>query len=147
MLCSWFAWWRPARLQVSDGEEEDWTPAKAKKAEREHANDDLSSHGCLMNGIGSQEKTDSSGDRSCPWRRSRRQHDFSTHVDEHPVPPQMVACAEKTMHRITEHPAQPVWRQKQFTGVASSTASRLSIGLERPRKHALDGRQHALQSV
>ena len=77
-----------------------------------------------MNGIGPH----SNCDRSCPWRRSRRQHDSSTTWDEHPVPPTR-------------------WQKQLRRRRPTSTASRLSIRLERPKKHALDVRQYALQSL
>ena len=49
MLCSWFAFWRPVRLQLLDGEEvaEDWTPAGAEKA-GEYVNVNSSSRDDLM---------------------------------------------------------------------------------------------------
>ena len=88
----------------------------------------MSSHNCLIDGIGLHGKTDSNDDSllsvSKKWKPTWLQH----HLDEHPVPVQMEVQAASH-----ESP--------------SSTASRLSIGLERLRKLALDGRQDAMHSL
>ena len=83
-----------------------------------YANDNMSSHDCLINGIGLHGKTDSNDDSLLSvakmWKPTWLQH----HLDEHPV--------------------QPVWWQKHFAGVAIVHSMPTFIGLERPRKLALD---------